>query len=349
MDNILVTGGCGFIGSNFIHYLFSNLNFKGTVVNYDALTYAGNLENVQSIEDKYKDTRYTFVHGDILDYKLLYDTIKKYHIDTIVHFAAESHVDRSIHGASKFLQTNILGTHTLLEVCKSFKETNSKHIRLHLISTDEVFGSSVVKSFKEHDPYSPGNPYSASKASADLLAMAYMNTYNLNITVSNCTNNYGPYQFPEKLIPVVILALLNEEAIPVYGDGKYIRDWIYVEDHCNAIYKILEHGVKHHFYNVSSFVELNNNTLIALIANILSDITGNSKYRTHYKTKRVPDRPGHDRRYSLNSSKIIKELKWKPMHTIEIGLTKTIQWYLDNFVWINNIKTQTYKKNETVI
>lgn len=344
MKNILVTGGCGFIGSNFIHYLFNQNDFKGNVINIDKLTYAGNINNLTHIQELYGDFRYTFIHGDILDYNLIYNTVIKHDIDTIVHFAAESHVDRSINGASQFLSTNILGTHTLLDVCKNIKDDKNKNIRFHLISTDEVFGSSSVKSFKESDAYHPGNPYSASKASADMLAMAYINTYKLNITVSNCTNNYGPYQFPEKFIPIVILALLNKEPIPVYGDGKYIRDWLYVVDHCDAIYKILKHGVKYHFYNISSLTEVNNITLINLLANTLSLLLQNNEYKLKYKIKRIKDRPGHDRRYSLDSSKIMKELNWKPNHSIEKGLIKTVQWYLDNSEWIANIQNDDYKK-----
>jgi len=307
--NILVTGGAGFIGSNFIHYINKKYpEYK--IVNLDKLTYAANLDNLKDIKNNY-----TFVEGDILDYDLVSKIVKENNIDLIVHFAAESHVDRSIEGPDIFLQTNILGTANLLKVALE----NNK-IRFHHISTDEVFGSlGETGLFNEDTPYDPRSPYSSSKASSDHLVRAYYHTYGLPITISNCSNNYGPYQYTEKLIPLFITNLLNNKKVPLYGDGKNIRDWIYVEDHCKAIDLIIHKGKIGETYCIGGDSEKTNKE----IANILLNKLGYNEDMIEY----VKDRPGHDFRYAIDSSKIKKELGWEPKVSFELGITKTIEWY----------------------
>ena len=307
--NILVTGGAGFIGSNFIHYINKKYpEYK--IVNLDKLTYAANLDNLKDIKNNY-----TFVEGDILDYDLVSKIVKENNIDLIVHFAAESHVDRSIEGPDIFLQTNILGTANLLKVALE----NNK-IRFHHISTDEVFGSlGSTGLFNEGTPYDPRSPYSSSKASSDHLVRAYYHTYGLPITISNCSNNYGPYQYTEKLIPLFITNLLNNKKVPLYGDGKNIRDWIYVEDHCKAIDLIIHKGKIGETYCIGGDSEKTNKE----IANILLNKLGYNEDMIEY----VKDRPGHDFRYAIDSSKIKKELGWEPKVSFELGITKTIEWY----------------------
>ena len=348
MKNLMVTGGAGFIGSNFIRYAFEKTEFRGKIINYDKLTYAGNLSNLRDIGEKYR-SRYFFVKGDVCDFKKVSETFKKFDIDTVVHFAAESHVDRSILGPEEFIKTNIEGTFILLKA--SLKESFKKNFRFHHISTDEVYGS-LGKSgyFYEYTPYAPRSPYSASKASSDHLARAYYHTYGLPVTISNCSNNYGPYQFPEKLIPLIILNALEGKSLPIYGDGKNVRDWLYVEDHCSAIWKILKEGKIGETYNIGGECEQKNIDIVKKICMRLEERMP-SKKNLKLKGKRyidlikfIKDRPGHDRRYAINCNKIKKELKWKPAYNFESGLEYTIDWYIKNEEWIKNIKTGKYKK-----
>ncbi len=389
---ILVTGGAGFIGSNFIRYVFKKTDFKGKIVNIDKLTYAANPMNLQDISQKYKD-RYFFEHADICDYDSLVKIFKRYNITNVVHFAAESHVDRSILGPKDFIQTNIVGTFNLLEASKKywmegpfkyrsqylngmvndelgimnedndklinnskFKIQNSKFLpRFHHISTDEVYGSLGKEGlFHENTPYDPRSPYSASKASSDHLVRAYYHTYGLPVSISNCSNNYGPYQFPEKLIPLVIINALEGKAIPIYGDGKNIRDWLYVEDHCSAIWSILSKGKIGETYNIGGRNERTNLKIVDTICEILDELypIKHSKFNTQHSILSsykslitfVEDRPGHDRRYGIDASKIERELGWKPDVDFNEGMRKTVKWYLENPQWIENIKSGEYLK-----
>jgi dTDP-glucose 4,6-dehydratase len=330
MKNILVTGGAGFIGSNFIKYLINNFSYN--VVNFDKLTYAGNLENLTDIEfnDKYK-----FVKGDICEKSEVEKAIKENEIDTIVNFAAESHVDRSILGAKEFINTNVGGTLVLLELLKDLKL--EKYLQ---VSTDEVYGSLPEDKkeilFTENTPITTNSPYSASKASADLLCNAFLHTFDLPILITRCSNNYGPYQFPEKLIPLMIAKALEGEQLPVYGDGKNIRDWLYVDDHCSAILTVLEKGKIGEVYNVGGNNEWYNIDIVKLILKSLNISEESIKY--------VKDRPGHDRRYAIDSSKIMNELGWKPEYTFEKGIEKTINWYKDNTDWWKKVMSGEYLK-----
>ncbi len=346
MKNILITGGAGFIGSNFIHYLFNNYEFKGNIINIDKLTYAGNLENLREIDDDYGSKRYFFERADICDFEKIREIFKKYNIDTVVNFAAESHVDRSIFDPKDFIQTNIMGTFNLLEVARNYwKNNNINEVKFHHISTDEVYGSCDEKSyFYEYNAYQPNNPYSASKASSDHLVRAYFRTYGLPVTISNCSNNYGPYQFPEKLIPLIILNILDEKPLPVYGDGKNVRDWLYVEDHCSAIWHILNYGNRGETYNIGGENEWENIKLIETICEIIANIK--NKNRDYYKKliTFVEDRLGHDRRYAINCDKIKQELGWEQKYDFIEGLYKTIHWYLNNLNWINRIRSGDYRK-----
>lgn len=349
MKNILVTGGAGFIGSNFIRYLFEKTDFKGRIVNYDKLTYAGNLENLKDIALKYKN-RYFFVKGDICDFKKVSGTFLKFDIDTVVHFAAESHVDRSILGPEDFIKTNIEGTFILLKSALNFWK-DRKDVRFHHISTDEVYGSLGKKGyFYETTPYDPRSPYSASKASSDHIVRAYFHTYGLPVTISNCSNNYGPYQFPEKLIPLMILNALEGKNLPVYGDGKNIRDWLYVEDHCSAIWLILNKGKIGSTYNIGGECEKENIEVVKTICKEL-EVIYPSKLNPKLKGKKyaelitfVKDRPGHDRRYAINCDKIKKELGWRQKYSFENAIRDTIKWYIDNKKWVENIKDGNYRK-----
>lgn len=330
MKNILVTGGAGFIGSNFIKYLLNNYYYN--VLNYDKLTYAGNLENLVDIEF---DERYKFVKGDICNKEEVETTVKENEIDTIINFAAESHVDRSILGAKEFINTNVSGTHILLEV---LKENNlEKYLQ---VSTDEVYGSlpedKVEIKFTEQTPITTNSPYSASKASADLLCNAFHHTFKLPILITRCSNNYGPYQFPEKLIPLMIAKALADEDLPVYGDGKNIRDWLYVEDHCSAILSVLENGNAGEVYNIGGNNEWYNIDIVKLILKKLGKPESNIKY--------VKDRPGHDRRYAIDSSKIMNELGWKPKYDFEKGIEHTINWYVENEDWWKKVMSGEYLK-----
>ena len=326
--NLLVTGGAGFIGSNFIRYILDKYS-DYRVINLDKLTYAGNLENLTGID---KDPRYAFEKGDICDKTRAQMCVVRYEIDMIVHFAAESHVDRSILGASEFVQTNVVGTNVLLEVVKELKIK-----RFLQVSTDEVYGSLGDSGlFTEETPLHPNSPYSASKASADMLALAYHHTFGLPIVVTRCSNNYGPYQFPEKLIPLMIANALNDKPLPVYGDGMNVRDWLHVKDHCSAIDTVLHRGRTGEVYNVGGNNEKPNIEIIKLILQNLNKPESLITY--------VKDRLGHDRRYAIDSSKIQKEVGWKPAYTFERGIAETIQWYVDNKQWWNRIVSGEYQK-----
>lgn len=346
LENILVTGGAGFIGSNFIHYVFKSTDFRGKIINADKLTYAGNLENLVEIENKYGGERYFFERVDICDFDKIKKIFKKYNIDTVVNFAAESHVDRSIYGPKSFVQTNIMGTFNLLEVVREcWEEKENEEILFHHISTDEVYGS-IKKGgyFYEDSAYKPNSPYSASKASSDHLARAYYKTYGLPITISNCSNNYGPYQFPEKLIPLMILNILEEKDLPVYGDGKNVRDWLYVEDHCQAIWEILKKGAVGQTYNIGGENEWENIKLVNYLCEKIAKIKGKDK--DYYKNliTFVKDRPGHDRRYAINCDKIKQELGWKRRFDFEEGLNLTIEWYMNHQTWLESVRSGEYRR-----
>jgi len=344
LKNILVTGGAGFIGSNFIHYVFKNTSFCGKIINVDKLTYAGNLGNLIEIDNKYKKERYFFKKTNICDFGEIKKIFEKYDIDTVVNFAAESHVDRSIYGPKDFVQTNIMGTFNLLEVARdSWRDREGVHF--HHISTDEVYGSvEEGKYFLETTAYKPNSPYSASKASSDHLVRAYHKTYGLPVTISNCSNNYGPYQFPEKLIPLMILNILEEKNLPVYGDGRNVRDWLYVEDHCSAVWEILNKGEVGETYNVGGENEWENIKLINYLCEKIAKIKG--KDEDYYKKliTFVKDRPGHDKRYAVNCDKIKRELEWIQQYTFEEGLDLTIKWYMDNQDWVERVRSGEYRQ-----
>ncbi len=344
LKNILVTGGCGFIGSNFIHYILKNPDFSGSIVNADKLTYSGNLENLREIEKEFGNRRYFFEKIDICDSEKINIIFKKYNIDTVVHFAAESHVDRSIHGPATFIRTNIFGTFNLLEIAREYWKEKDGCL-FHHVSTDEVYGSLGNEGhFFEHSKYDPRSPYSASKASSDHLVSAYYHTYNLPITISNCSNNYGPFQFPEKLIPFMITNMLENAPLPIYGDGKNIRDWLHVEDHNRAIWRIINKGVIGDIYNIGGDNEVDNLTLVNSLCELVASNVGKTK--NYYKNliKFVHDRPGHDRRYAVNCEKIKNDLDWNSKINFITGLQRTVKWYLDNKSWVNNIKNGEYLK-----
>jgi len=345
-NNILITGGSGFIGSNFIQYLIDNANFQ-LIINLDKLTYAGNPDSLSNLEN---DSRYVFVNGDICNKDCIKKIFKDYKPNKIVHFAAESHVDRSIDGPSEFINTNIIGTYCLLEESLSFYNTldnsSKSFFKLHHISTDEVYGS-LGKSglFKEITPYDPSSPYSASKASSDHLVRAWSRTFGLPVTISNCSNNYGPYQFPEKLIPLMIINCLSEKELPIYGKGENIRDWLYVEDHCRAIDLILQSGTIGDTYNIGGNNEIRNIDIVKSICNILDRLKPASSGKSYHDLiTYVTDRPGHDFRYAIDSTKIKKELNWIPKETFNTGLVKTIEWYLNNENWWEKIHNYVYKQ-----
>jgi dTDP-glucose 4,6-dehydratase len=327
LKNILVTGGAGFIGSNFIHYIFKDVSFNGKIINVDKLTYAGNLENLDEINRRYSGKRYFFEKADICDFNELKRIFSVYEVDTMVNFAAESHVDRSIYGPKSFVQTNIMGTFNLLEVAREcWKKKENEEILFHHISTDEVYGSIEEGGyFYEDTAYKPNSPYSASKASSDHLVKAYYKTYGLPITISNCSNNYGPYQFPEKLIPLMILNILEEKDLPVYGDGKNVRDWLYVEDHCRAIWEILNKGKVGETYNIGGENEWENIKLVNFLYEKIAKIKGKNKDYYKRLINFIKDRPGHDRRYAINCDKIKRELSWKQQYDFEEGLNLTIR------------------------
>ena len=341
-----VTGGCGFIGANFIQYLLNKTKPK-SVINLDKLTYAGNQKNLADFE---QDPRYIFVHGDICDAELVSKLFTEYQPNYIVNFAAESHVDRSIDGPAEFIQTNIVGTSVLLQEALKYYSTlegaGSERFRFYHVSTDEVFGSlSESGFFTEETPYDPSSPYSASKASSDHLIRAWHRTFDLPVLISNCSNNYGPYQFPEKLIPLMILNCLEEKPLPVYGTGENIRDWLYVEDHCDAIYTILQKGTIGETYNVGGNNEIKNIQIVEEICDVLNDIhpAGSGK-SYHELITFVKDRPGHDFRYAIDASKLKKEIGWEPKESFNTGIQKTIEWYLKNEEWWRIIQENTYKQ-----
>ena len=340
MRNILVTGGAGFIGSNFIRYL-QQAEPDAVSVNLDALTYAANLENLRNLP---APNRYRFIEGDICNRELVDRILGEYKIDTIVHFAAESHVDRSIHAPAKFVQTNIVGTFTLLDAARQAwaidKTVPIELARFHHVSTDEVYGSLSPgdASFTETMPYAPNSPYAASKASSDHLVRAYFHTYGLPVTITNCSNNYGPYQFPEKLIPLAILNALGGRPLPIYGDGMQVRDWLYVEDHCEAILQVIRRGQLGETYNVGGDNQPPNIQVIKAICAILDELLPDSSHAPHDQLCYfVADRPGHDRRYSMNIDKIRQGLGWRPKEDLHSGLRKTVQWYLHNLEWLKPI------------
>lgn len=342
MKNLLVTGGCGFIGTNFIRFLLEQSDFAGKIINVDSLTYAANPENLSDIESDFLD-RYLFIRADISDRERLARIFDDHEIEGICHFAAESHVDRSIVKPDTFIQTNIIGTFNLLELVRE----RSEQIHLfHHISTDEVFGSLGNDGFfTEQTSYKPNNPYSASKAASDHLVRAYHNTYGISVTISNCSNNYGPYQFPEKLIPLMITNGLQGKPLPVYGDGLNVRDWLFVRDHCTAIWKIMKEGRKGETYNIGGNNELKNIKLVEMICDILDDFEKMSDHKSRRELITfVKDRPGHDLRYAIDSTKLQKELGWLPEESFESGIRKTIKWYLQNQKWVDRVNTGEYQK-----
>jgi len=346
MQNLLVTGGCGFIGANFVKLALQQLD-DINLVNLDKLTYAGNLENLRELE---KDPRYTFVRGDICDHELLKKIFSEQQIDSVVHFAAESHVDRSIDGPAEFIQTNINGTFALLEAAKTAwlvegEESTDKRF-LH-VSTDEVYGSlGETGLFEETTAYDPRSPYSASKAASDHLVSAYGHTYGLPVVITNCSNNYGPYQFPEKLIPLIINNALNGKELPVYGDGKNVRDWLFVEDHCQAILTVLQKGRLGETYNVGGNSEKQNIDVVKTICDILDEKAAPLPSGESRQTliRFVKDRAGHDRRYAIDASKIKNELGWEPTLEFTEGIRLTVDWYLDNPDWISNVLDGSYRE-----
>ncbi len=343
---IIVTGGSGFIGSNFIRFML-NEGYAEKIINLDKLTYAGNPKNLSDFQ---QDERYVFVQGDICNQDIVKELFLIHRPNVVVNFAAESHVDRSIDGPGDFIKTNISGTFTLLQESLRYFQTleneNQELFRFHHVSTDEVFGSLNDNGFfTEETPYDPSSPYSASKAASDHLVRAWQRTFGLPIIISNCSNNYGPYQFPEKLIPLMILNCLAEESLPVYGTGENVRDWLYVDDHCEAIHTIIENGKIGETYNVGGNNEIMNIDIVKTICNILDEI----KPSTHLKSYMelitfVTDRPGHDFRYAIDSSKLKNELNWQPKETFETGIKQTINWYLENQSWWQDIQNKTYQQ-----
>lgn len=364
LHNILITGGAGFIGSNFIHYLFglssaggnlfADAGFEGRVVNLDCLTYAGNLESLVDVDKAFgsgvtdNHRRYFFEKADICDREQVERIFAQYDIDTVIHFAAESHVDRSILGPETFIRTNVTGTFTLLDVARNFWRKDDGSLRddvlFHHISTDEVYGSlGETGYFREDTPYDPRSPYSSSKASSDHIVMAYHHTYGLPVTLSNCTNNYGPYQFPEKLLPLMISNIRDGKSLPVYGKGDNIRDWIYVEDHNRAVWLIVNKGAAGEKYNIGGENEWQNIRLLHKVIELTAAETGKSVDEIERTITYVKDRPGHDKRYAIDCSKIKRELGWERRMTFEEGLLATVRWYLANPEWVNHILSGDYK------
>jgi len=342
MENILVTGGCGFIGTGFIRLLLLNTEFAGRIINVDNLTYAGNPANLADLSSRYPE-RYIFSKADICDSEAMIRVFESYEIDAVCHFAAESHVDRSIAAPDAFIKTNISGTFNLLEAAR---RNSDRLILFHHVSTDEVYGSLGPDGFfTEQTAYKPNSPYSASKAASDHLVRAYYKTYGLPVTISNCSNNYGPYQFPEKLIPLMILNAIDGKPLPVYGEGKNVRDWLYVEDHCRAVWQIMQTGTRGETYNIGGRCELANIDTVNMLCELLDEMrpaANQSSYRDLIKF--VKDRPGHDLRYAIDCSKLENEVGWSPRESFETGLRKTIQWYLDHPNWVQNVKSGEYLK-----
>ncbi len=341
LKRILITGGAGFIGSHTVRsFVRKYPQYK--IINLDALTYAGNLANLRDVEDA---ENYQFIHGDIKDEDRIKEIFENYGITDVIHLAAESHVDRSITDPLAFLKTNILGTVNLLQAARSFwKEDLKRHLFYH-VSTDEVYGSLGEEGlFKEDTSYDPKSPYSASKASSDHFVRAYANTYGLSIKISNCSNNYGPYQFPEKLIPLVINNIQQGQSLPIYGDGTNIRDWLYVEDHVSAIDVIFHRGNVGETYNVGGNQELQNIELVYLLCDIMDEVLGQLAGTARKLITYVEDRPGHDKRYAIDSSKLEKELNWKPSLLAPEGIRRTVLWYLDNAQWLEGVTTGAYRQ-----
>jgi dTDP-glucose 4,6-dehydratase len=333
--NLLVTGGCGFIGSAFVRRVLGRADFRGSVVNLDLLTYAG---NPKSVVGHVPESRHILARGDIADSALVLELIDAHRVDTIVHFAAESHVDRSILGPRTFIETNVLGTMSLLEAVRA-----RPHVHLHHVSTDEVYGSlGSTGLFTEHSPYQPRSPYAASKAASDHLVAAWSHTYGISTTLSNCSNNYGPFQFPEKFIPLMILNMLEDKPLPVYGDGQNVRDWLYVDDHVDAVWEIIHGAEKGSFYNIGGNTERTNLELLHQIIDIVARVTGKSAAKLRQLIRFVEDRPGHDRRYAIDATRIKQDLGWAPAHALDTGLEHTVRWYYDNQEWIADVRSGEY-------
>ncbi|MCP4606575.1 MAG: dTDP-glucose 4,6-dehydratase [Proteobacteria bacterium] len=339
MNTTMITGGCGFIGANFLN-LFVPRKPEQIFVNIDKLTYAANPMSLADIEDK---DNYIFEHADICDQAVISDLFAKYNPDTVIHFAAESHVDRSIHGPRDFLLTNVLGTLNLLEASRAQWKAGEDRI-FHHVSTDEVYGSLGDEGFfNESSAYDPSSPYSASKAGSDHLVRAYHRTYGLPITVTNCSNNYGPYQFPEKLIPLMILNAAEGKPLPVYGEGKNVRDWLYVTDHCEAIMRVIEHGKLGETYNIGGNCEMSNIDVVTAICDVVAEKTDKRDTEIRQLITYVEDRPGHDFRYAIDATKIRDKLGWVPSESFDSGLHKTVDWYLGNEGWISAVRTGEYR------
>ena len=343
---ILVTGGAGFIGANFVLDWFSQS--EEPIVNLDVLTYAGNLQNLESLKG---DSRHIFVHGDILDRELVSALFKQYRPRAVVHFAAESHVDRSIFGPDAFFRTTVMGTVNLLNCAKAFydtlEDTEKDRFRFLHVSTDEVYGSLTFDEapFTEETPYRPNSPYSASKAASDHAVRSWFHTYGFPVLTTNCSNNYGPYQFPEKLISLVINNALSGLPLPIYGDGKNIRDWLYVKDHCEAIRLVLAKGRVGETYNIGGHNERDNLTIVKTVCAILDELRPRKDGQSYVtQITFVKDRPGHDRRYAIDPTKLVKELGWKPKENFETGIRKTVQWYLSHQDWVDGVKTGAYRE-----
>ena len=337
MKHVLVTGAAGFIGCNFVRHLLRQER-QCKVFSLDALTYAGSEHNLAHLDEAH---RHEFIHGNICDDSIVKRVLQEHKIDTVVHFAAESHVDRSILGPGQFVQTNIVGTFNLLEACRTVW-VGQPAVRFHHISTDEVFGSLYAQdpAFTESTPYDPSSPYSASKAASDHLVRAYARTYGLPATITNCSNNYGPYQFPEKLIPLIILNAIQGKPLPVYGDGLQVRDWLYVEDHCEAILRVLQLGKTGETYNIGGGNQPTNIEIVKSICSLLDELHPQSPTIPHEKLiTYVADRPGHDRRYAMDITKIRRDVGWSPRHTLTDGLRKTVQWYLAHLDWVAGVST----------
>ena len=344
---IVVTGGAGFIGGNFVLDWLQDPRSED-VINIDALTYAGNLQTLEPLKD---DPRHLLVHTDIGNSSVISELFTKHQPRAIVHFAAESHVDRSIHGPGEFIQTNVVGTFTLLECARAYwntlEEPQKKAFRFLHVSTDEVYGSLAPNdpAFTESHPYEPNSPYSASKAASDHLVRAWFHTYGLPVLTTNCSNNYGPYHFPEKLIPLCILNALEGKPLPIYGDGQQIRDWLYVKDHCAAIRTVLQKGNVGETYNIGGWNEMSNIDVVKHICNILDQIKPKTDGKSYSEQITfVKDRPGHDRRYAIDASKIERELHWKPQETFASGIRKTVEWYLDHPNWVEGVVSGSYRQ-----
>ena len=341
MENILITGGAGFIGSNFIRYLLTNESAVN-LVNIDCLTYAGNLSNLEDFSD-----RYTFIQGDICDGNLVTGILQDYHINLIIHFAAETHVDKSLQNPELFYQTNFVGTLTLLEAFRKYSQIREKSHRgklhFHHVSTDEVFGSLSPEDrpFSENSLYRPNSVYAASKAASDILVRSYFHAFDLPITVTNCSNNYGPYQYPEKLVPLMITNALEGKSLPIYGDGLQIRDWIYVNDHCRAIWKVIQSGNLGEVYLIGGNNQFTNLEVVSVLCSLLDEKFPNSKNFPHFDlVHHLKDRPGHDRRYALSNAKISRDIDWNLDVKLREGLEQTLNWYLEHPEWVANVKKQ---------